>query len=482
MKPPSRARTKRDWSLRATLPESQRKAGCKWGRADLKKLLHGLKTLNQATAGLEEIDCGLLKRHIPTRSISEINVMVDSLKRKAISSARFQMHMKNWEEKQARKSIEEWAHMTSALAGTLETVISAAFFQMLIVSSTEPCTLWNCDPYQDPGPTIGCTVPLKPVPRVVVKGEDPARVLPAMLPITSTPTMSGSRRFSAPSKVVKVQTSQALTPQKKSSPTAANPIPPAECSDTNALSVNPTGQTAQLLSNKVPASLSSSSHKPLTSSASDLSPVPTAAQSVVSSYGLPVSSFSSSHSTVPLSETAAVIHARFGQMSKHPTIQSPKKFGVKCVVDFEKIYKFLSVIQKPSEDCRLTPMESAIVLDLLISLPEELPYLDCKNLYTHLTQVYRCILAPVDSRPAKQLLSKLKNTNQAQREPPASQEPKLTCNQEAGSIGASNSSLDTGRGNTSLDQSEDSNLLDFSPSLNPLLVPLNLLMRRLHSE
>ncbi|MED6279073.1 hypothetical protein CHARACLAT_030790 [Characodon lateralis] len=112
-----------------------------------------------------------------------------------------------------------------------------------------------------------------------------------------------------------------------------------------------------------------------------------------------------------------------------------------------------------------------------MSLPEELPYLDCKNLHTHLIQMHQCLSAPVDSRPAKQLLSKLKNLRHAQREPPTAHDPNLTCSQKAETAGTDDSSLDTGSGHTSLGQSEDPDVLDFGPPLNPFLVPLNLLMR-----
>ncbi|MEQ2266130.1 hypothetical protein XENORESO_018916, partial [Xenotaenia resolanae] len=71
MKPPPRARTKRDWSSRSAAPEARRETGCKWGRAELKKLLGALKALSQTTGGLEEVDYVVLKKRIPTRTVSE---------------------------------------------------------------------------------------------------------------------------------------------------------------------------------------------------------------------------------------------------------------------------------------------------------------------------------------------------------------------------------------------------------------------------
>ncbi|MEQ2293460.1 hypothetical protein AMECASPLE_033681 [Ameca splendens] len=177
--------------------------------------------------------------------------------------------------------------------------------------------------------------------------------------------MSGTRRLPAPSKVVRVQTNKILTPQKTFSPsptvgtsTAAISTSQTRSPDSSSQSVGTADKTVQLISEKCAASVTSSSPKSLSPSASYISPVPAAAQSVVASHCLPISSFSSSSSpsTVPLSNTASELHGKFGQTSKHATIDSSRTFGVKYVVSFEKIYKFLSAIQKPSEDCHLTPM------------------------------------------------------------------------------------------------------------------------------
>lgn len=49
------------------------------------------------------------------------------------------------------------------------------------------------------------------------------------------------------------------------------------------------------------------------------------------------------------------------------------------------IYEFLGVIV--FSNTVLFPPESAIVLDLLMCLPEELPHLNCKKLEEHMIQV-----------------------------------------------------------------------------------------------
>ncbi|XP_014853612.1 PREDICTED: snRNA-activating protein complex subunit 2 [Poecilia mexicana] len=455
MKPPPRNRTKRELSSWTETPKSCRKTNCKWERPELKKLLKGLKALSQTTrGGLQEIDYAVLKKDIPTRSISEISAMVDSLKNNIISSARFQLRMKNWQEKQFRRPIEEWTHMASTLAGTLEKVISAAFSQMLVVSSTEPCTLRNCDPKQDPRPAAAC----RPVPCV---GEHPS----AVLLIAPAPAGSGNRRRPAPSQAVR-------TPTRRILPRQERPAVPSTAAASTLLTGCPT-PAAPLLSETLPAFVSPRSLKPLTPSASGS--VSAAAQSAVV-LCLPVSSFSSPHSTVPLSNTAAELPATSGQSSKHAAVDGPETVGVNFAVDFEKIYKFLSVVQNPSEDYNLTPMESAIVLDLLMSLPEELHYLDCKNLQKHLIQMHQSLSAPHCSMPAKQLMSKLKTVRHDERGPAPPGDPSQRCSQEAETGDAA------GRGATSSGQSEDADMSDFLPPLNPFLVPLSLLMRKESSE
>lgn len=57
-----------------------------------------------------------------------------------------------------------------------------------------------------------------------------------------------------------------------------------------------------------------------------------------------------------LSPSAAAVHARFGRTSKYATKDTPRTLGVKCVVDFEKIYRYLSEIHKPDKEFNLTPM------------------------------------------------------------------------------------------------------------------------------
>nr|KAF6309899.1 small nuclear RNA activating complex polypeptide 2 [Pipistrellus kuhlii] len=63
-------------------------------------------------------------------------------------------------------------------------------------------------------------------------------------------------------------------------------------------------------------------------------------------------------------------------------------------VDFEKIYKYLSSVSHSYQGPELSPAESAVVLDLLMSLPEELSHLPCAALVEHMMDTYLHLMAP----------------------------------------------------------------------------------------
>lgn len=63
-------------------------------------------------------------------------------------------------------------------------------------------------------------------------------------------------------------------------------------------------------------------------------------------------------------------------------------------VDFEKIYKYLSSISRNCHGPELSAAESAVVLDLLMALPEELPHLPCAALAEHMLDTYQRLMAP----------------------------------------------------------------------------------------
>ncbi|XP_017355607.1 snRNA-activating protein complex subunit 2 [Cebus imitator] len=72
-------------------------------------------------------------------------------------------------------------------------------------------------------------------------------------------------------------------------------------------------------------------------------------------------------------------------------------------VDFEKIYKYLSSFSRSGRGPELSAAESAVVLDLLMSLPEELPLLPCTALVEHMMETYLRLTAPQPSPTGESL-------------------------------------------------------------------------------
>ncbi|GLD66681.1 snRNA-activating protein complex subunit 2 isoform X1 [Lates japonicus] len=421
MKPPPRTRSKRDLNLKPE-PGPQRlgKKASKWQRAEQKKLLNSLRRLNRAVGGHGDIDYAFLRKQVPTRSISEIHSVVETLKNKVISCVSLKLKKKRWEEEKVRKPIEVWTHMACAVAGIHEEPICSAFSQMLIVSSTEPRTLRNCDPPQVHRPPTGKdrpagrTIPLRPMPRLPIQGENPGTSTACPLLVLKTPAPTRGKSLPALSKVLP--------------PAPVTLLPP------------PTGQS---------------------------SPTP-------------------QHCSI------LSIHVRFGRTSKYATEDSPRTFGVKSVVDFERIYRYLSVIHKPSEECCLTPMESAILLNLLMSLPEELSLLDCNKLHKHLIQVYQCLSSPANSKMAREMFKDPNDGVCAQTEAPSSCDSNRTGSQQNATTTVNSSDVMDADGKLQSDEAEsqssgsnnkctrpgDTDVMGLCPPLNPFIIPPKLLIRR----
>ncbi|XP_072457088.1 snRNA-activating protein complex subunit 2 [Notamacropus eugenii] len=78
--------------------------------------------------------------------------------------------------------------------------------------------------------------------------------------------------------------------------------------------------------------------------------------------------------------------------SSKPNPGSPENGNF--VIDFEKIYKYLSSVSRNGKGLELSPGESAVLLDLLMSLPEEISRLPCERLQTHMASSYRKLVRP----------------------------------------------------------------------------------------
>lgn len=182
--------------------------------------------------------------------------------------------------------------------------------------------------------------------------------------------MGPARRLPAPSQVVRVKNIQACPSQQQSPPTAGSSSQPNTTVCQNDGPLQDSSLTESPLSGEVMTShsstvqttqnpTSSSSQVSVSSSAAGPTPVPTTT--------LSSSSVTSSSSTIcptlpSTTSTTTAGHTRSGQTGRCED-DAPRSFGVKSIVDFEKIYNFLSAIQKPSQACCLTPMGKSGGLD-----------------------------------------------------------------------------------------------------------------------
>ncbi|XP_028285095.1 snRNA-activating protein complex subunit 2 [Parambassis ranga] len=498
MKPPPRTRTKPDRNLKAV--PARRSAGNsarKWQRPEQRKLLNALKVLRSSGRTQADIDYVYLKSCVPTRSLSEIRAVVEALKDKVILCAGITLRRNRLEERNVRKPIEEWTHVASAVAGTLEENISSAFSQMLMVSSTEPCRLRNFDPPQVYRPlSVRHTVPIILRPCSPVQGQHPeVNTAHSLLMLKSpAPAISPARRFPAPCQVVTAANSKICSLQQWSSPTrspvtsckvAASPqsasarVSPAtgpSCRSAEAGSTDSIGSSvnhASIVTTSSPSTSVSPSLQMilLSSGTSRNNTKPLAVAQPCSA----VFSCSSSPIATPFSTPTAAVPTRFMQTNKYTTKDSPTMTGDKYVVEFEKIYRFLSRIQNPSEDSHLPPMESAIVLDLLMSLPEELPLLDCNKLHKHLVQVYKCLSAPADSKMAKDMFAEQRAASTQRVQNVSGTNSHHNTTSDVTDSGGNKQSQTSGTQTSTSSQTGDAGLC---PPLNPFMVPLKLLRRR----
>ncbi|XP_053248748.1 snRNA-activating protein complex subunit 2 isoform X2 [Podarcis raffonei] len=140
-------------------------------------------------------------------------------------------------------------------------------------------------------------------------------------------------------------------------------------------------------------------------------------------------------------------------------------------VDFEKIYKYLSVISRGCKAPELPPGESAVVLDLLLSLPEELGFLDFKKLKSHMHKCYTELNTHYTGER-----SRMKEGNQ-----PVNNNGELFPHVQPGTSGLpqqeSSSSPTTSKDDATSASAMDWKTLGICP-LNPFLFPLAILARK----
>ncbi|XP_077401471.1 snRNA-activating protein complex subunit 2 isoform X2 [Vanacampus margaritifer] len=319
MKPPPRTRNKSVRNLSPNSEPPQTRRVCNWPRKELRMLLNALRrqssSKKQSSRGggggsPGNVDYNLLKQDVPSRSVCEIQSVVERIQNKVISGAILQLKTRTSTEMTALAPIQLWTRLAQAVSGSFDAQLSKAFSQMWTVASTEPDTLKNCQP----------------------------------------PQLDAA--------------------QSEPMPAQASAVVPAE------------------------------------------------------------------------------------QLSRSGTNASED-----FTVDFEKIYNYLGGIHKPKSKCELTAMESAVFLDLVMSLPEELGFLRCQSLHRHLIQAHQNLSEAKDSERAQKELTELERQRRG-----SDQEPQRNDVDTAAAEQTSGSSEPVWTG--------------LCPPLNPFMIPLELLKRR----
>ncbi|XP_064184558.1 uncharacterized protein snapc2 isoform X2 [Anguilla rostrata] len=397
MKPPSR---KRNVPLRfvSREPELIRRAQGHsgwfgWKRKERQILLVELKRQNSNA----ELDLVALQAKLPKKSIQQIESFVQFLKTAVGKRVARLVNRQRREVQSGKVPIEMWTEMAQKMAGSQESAISSAFSQMLVIAATEPCSLLNSDPPRPVStpqrlPPNLRTVPLRPMARPPVKTAStcipPRGHASTQLSSGQTPespnvrcqegSLPSSQAGASPS-VVSLPCNSQSSFQNLASATL-HQSPKVKGGSTSNNSPSPASPRPA----HVPASLSQSSSK--------------------QGATTPKSSQPAEQSASPNTRTTTQVQEHsFSTPSKGPTSNgqiNQKTLNHKdFAVDFENIYRFLASVNKQGNLIPLSPMESAVVLDLLLSLPEQIPLLDCVELQHHLRQVYEHLTDPVLEPP-----------------------------------------------------------------------------------
>lgn len=340
MKPPHRQRTipsRFPKTLEEEKIESARSLCKGWNRKDLYSFLHALKQQQDFES---ELDLTEIQKKVPQRSLKQIENLINKVKSRVLQKVYQQVQSQRKEQRKAKVPIETWGEMVQKISTSHGKTISSAFSQMLVVAATEPCSLMHSEP-----------------PHPVTETPVFSRLYPVHTPNTpsrpSTSSVSPNSSFSTASAI------SFIRPDSSSS--AAGHIGKSDTVSSSLLQEpvmpeTPTSSSSQLRSEAEPAVSSPMSSRPSPSTSSD-KPNPVSLE-----------------------------------LLGHDYLCKPRI--MKSVVNFDKIYAYLSDMDSKTCSSALSSMECAVLLDLLMCLPEELPLLDCKKLQHHLLQLHSQLSKP----------------------------------------------------------------------------------------
>ncbi|XP_059384949.1 snRNA-activating protein complex subunit 2 [Carassius carassius] len=415
MKPPFRRRAEPKRFMPKSTEEEptvSARSLCKgWIRKDLQSFLQALKQQQNFES---ELDLTEIQKKVPHRSLKEIEDLIMTLKSRVLQKVYLQVQSQRREERRAKVPIELWAELVQKISRPHEKTISSAFSQMLVIAAVEPCGLMHSEP-----------------PHPIIQTPAFSSLLPVQSPKTpSQPSASG------------------MSPNPSvSAPSAASLIQPDSSS-------NAVDHLSQLDNASSSSPLVPKTPETPTPRSSQMTRSPSHRQSEAEpSVSSPVSS------------------------NKHTQVQSgllghdypSTPITLKSVVNFDKIYQYLSDIDSKTCNSALTSMESAVLLDMLMCLPEELPSLDGKELQHHFLQIYSQL-----TQPAKMPANFLNIDGDIQQ---ANVADSTTLTQKLGSTVGSTEEPSSESSLTEPAKDKKDWATAGTCPLNPLLVPVALLKR-----
>ncbi|XP_066578782.1 snRNA-activating protein complex subunit 2 [Amia ocellicauda] len=394
MKPPSRKRVAPvRYGASGESLEPVRPGWTAWTRAEKRRLLAALRQQRF----FPQVDLQGLQEKVRGHSQSEISEYLEFLKGRVGYRVAQHLSRQRLEEKRRRVPVQRWAELAQDMAGTVEVPIAAAFSQMLVIAATEPCSLMHSLPPQ------------------------PLKLEDKTFPPLGRPHLSAPMRVSQ-----QVPTLLSRTTSTNHSPAAhGNPVMPSTVPQSSSQN---SARPAHLLTSSNPVSppVSSSNPSPQLPLASNPTPAPPTSHPAGHSTH---SDLNQAQSPGPSNRSQPHTDAQPASSSQvsgsaRPTSQHAAGSGA-LRVDFEKLYRYLNAMAKQTSEPPLTALESAVLLDLLMSLPEELHLLEGRELQHHLRQVHSRLSAPAEPRtPGRRHSSPAKPETTAQ----------TAADQEAGSL------------------------------------------------
>ncbi|KAK2913687.1 hypothetical protein Q8A67_002086 [Cirrhinus molitorella] len=419
MKPPFRRRTEPSrFVLKSTEGEHTVNARslCKgWNRRDLQSVLQALKQQQNFES---ELDLTEIQKKVPQRSLKEIEDLIMTLKSRVLQKVHLQVQSQRREERKTKVPIELWAELVHKVSRSHEKTISSAFSQMLVIAAIEPGGLLHSEPPH---------------------------------PIVKTPAFSSLHHVQSPKTPSRPSASEMSSNANVSTPSVQ---PDSSSNAVDHLSqLNNASSSSPLVSDTATPRSSQMTRSP--------NQLQSEAEPTVSS---PVSTGPESSSVSPNKHKQA-----HSELLDHDYLYKEPRM-LKCVVNFNKIYQYLSDIDSKTCNSALTSMESAVLLDMLMCLPEELPLLDCKELQHHFLQIHSQL-----SEPAKMPAS----SSNADREVlQANVADSTALTQKLGTTMGSTTEPSSETSVTELAMDKKDWTTAATCPLNPLLVPVTLLKRR----